>query len=61
MCRLLKCEYGDIISTDIGRIVEVVDDGYGIEFFKKFKNSADNNFTEEKRVIFGYAKDVILL
>lgn len=61
LCRLKHCEYADITADDVGRIIEIVEDGYGIEFFKKFKNAVDNKSTEEIRVVYGYAKDVILI
>lgn len=59
-CRLTKCEHADINSNDVGRIVDVVEDGYAIEFHKLFKVSSVHS-ESQTNVIFGAAKDTIIL
>jgi len=60
LCRLISCEHADITPDDVGRIVTLCgDDGYGIEYTKKFKK--EKGFAEETHVIYGEAKNVRLL
>lgn len=60
LVRLSFCEHGDIGQHDVGRIVDVVDNGYAIEFTKKFK-TGPYVLEQQTNVIFGEAKDVIFI
>lgn len=61
MCKLSCCQYADISPSDVGRIVDIIEDGYWIEFTKKFKVYGSNSYIEETRTIFGLAKNIILI
>lgn len=60
LCRLICCEHGDINSQDIGRIVDIVEDGYAIEFTKKFKVGPYSS-KDQTNIIFGLPKDIIFI
>lgn len=60
LCRLSFCEHGDITIQDVGRIVDIIDDGYAIEFTKKFKTSPYLSEVQTN-IIFGLAKDVVFI
>lgn len=60
LCRLTSCEHGDITSIDVGRIVGIIEDGYSIEYTKKFK-AGPHKFEDQTNIIYGDPKYIIIL
>jgi len=54
------CEHCDINQNDVGRIVDTIENGYAIEFTKKFKTSPYDS-EEQTNIIFGLPEHIIFL